>query len=108
MEYATQDQAQTAIQTLSNKELMGRLVYVREVRPVAMYHGPSAHTSRTVNLSLASRVKLPAEAVAASTAVWAEVDSAAVEVSVADTVVVEEVVVTNSTSQTCVTCGFFC
>ena len=31
MEYATRDQAQQAIQTLSNQSLMGRLVYVREV-----------------------------------------------------------------------------
>ena len=32
VEYATRDQAQNAIQTLSNQSLMGRLVYVREVR----------------------------------------------------------------------------
>ena len=31
VEYATRDQAQTAINTLSNQNLMGRLVYVREV-----------------------------------------------------------------------------
>ncbi len=31
VEYATRDQAQQAIQTLSNQSLMGRLVYVREV-----------------------------------------------------------------------------
>lgn len=32
VEYATREQAQQAIQTLSNQSLMGRLVYVREVR----------------------------------------------------------------------------
>ena len=32
MEYATRDQAQQAVSTLSNQNLMGRLVYVREVR----------------------------------------------------------------------------
>ncbi|KAI0381058.1 RNA-binding domain-containing protein [Hypomontagnella monticulosa] len=32
VEYATRDQAQTAVQTLSNQNLMGRLVYVREDR----------------------------------------------------------------------------
>ena len=32
VEYATRDQAQTAINTLSNQNLMGRLIYVREVR----------------------------------------------------------------------------
>lgn len=31
MEYAARDQAQNAINTLSNQNLMGRLVYVREV-----------------------------------------------------------------------------
>lgn len=31
VEYATREQAQTAVQTLSNQNLMGRLVYVREV-----------------------------------------------------------------------------
>lgn len=31
MEYATRDQAQNAVNTLSNQSLMGRLVYVREV-----------------------------------------------------------------------------
>lgn len=31
MEYATKDQAQLAVNTLSNQNLMGRLVYVREV-----------------------------------------------------------------------------
>ena len=31
MEYATRDQAQNAVNTLSNQNLMGRLVYVREV-----------------------------------------------------------------------------
>ena len=33
VEYATRDQAQQAVSTLSNQNLMGRLVYVREVRP---------------------------------------------------------------------------
>ena len=32
VEYATREQAQTAINTLSNQNLMGRLIYVREVR----------------------------------------------------------------------------
>lgn len=34
VEYATRDQAQTAVNTLSNQNLMGRLVYVREVSSV--------------------------------------------------------------------------
>jgi hypothetical protein len=32
VEYATREQAQTAVATLSNQNLMGRLIYVREVR----------------------------------------------------------------------------
>ena len=32
VEYATREQAQSAVSTLSNQNLMGRLVYVREVR----------------------------------------------------------------------------
>jgi hypothetical protein len=32
VEYATREQAQQAVTTLSNQNLMGRLVYVREVR----------------------------------------------------------------------------
>jgi RNA recognition motif-containing protein len=31
VEYATREQAQHAVNTLSNQNLMGRLVYVREV-----------------------------------------------------------------------------
>lgn len=31
VEYATREQAQNAVNTLSNQTLMGRLVYVREV-----------------------------------------------------------------------------
>lgn len=34
MEYATREQAQQAVNTLSNQNLMGRLVYVREVDPL--------------------------------------------------------------------------
>ena len=41
VEYATKDQAQLAVNTLSNQNLMGRLVYVREVwkppSPVNIY-----------------------------------------------------------------------
>ena len=32
VEYATREQAQQAVATLSNQNLMGRLIYVREVR----------------------------------------------------------------------------
>lgn len=32
VEYATREEAQQAVNTLSNQNLMGRLVYVREVQ----------------------------------------------------------------------------
>lgn len=35
VEYATREQAQQAVNTLSNQNLMGRLVYVREVRSIS-------------------------------------------------------------------------
>lgn len=38
MEYATREQAQNAVNTLSNQNLMGRLVYVREVSPLDISH----------------------------------------------------------------------
>lgn len=40
VEYATRDQAQQAVNTLSNQNLMGRLVYVREVS-LASHGGPT-------------------------------------------------------------------
>lgn len=38
VEYATREQAQQAVNTLSNQNLMGRLVYVREVCPGLGHH----------------------------------------------------------------------
>ena len=38
VEYATREQAQQAVSTLSNQNLMGRLVYVREVRTIDTLH----------------------------------------------------------------------
>jgi hypothetical protein len=43
VEYATREQAQQAVTTLSNQNLMGRLVYVREVRVCA---SPRSSTNR--------------------------------------------------------------
>ena len=43
MEYATREQAQNAVATLSNQNLMGRLVYVREDREAEpRFTNPSA------------------------------------------------------------------
>lgn len=43
VEYQTRDQAQNAVNTLSNQNLMGRLVYVREVRVSISIFGHNAH-----------------------------------------------------------------
>ena len=70
MEYATREQAQNAVATLSNQNLMGRLVYVREVRqPAERSTYASANAScRTVRPSLDSLVPRVAAAVVASLA----------------------------------------
>lgn len=70
VEYATREQAQQAVNTLSNQNLMGRLVYVREVCwiPSDTKNGID-HTGRIVRPSLVSSAVLPAansEAAAAS------------------------------------------
>ncbi|KAI9725163.1 MAG: hypothetical protein M1828_003505 [Chrysothrix sp. TS-e1954] len=47
VEYATRDQAQEAVNTLSNSELMGRLVYVREDREAEpRFTGPAPPPAR--------------------------------------------------------------
>jgi RNA recognition motif-containing protein len=40
VEYATKDEAQNAINTLSNRSLMGRLIYVREVSSLTLRPSP--------------------------------------------------------------------
>ena len=68
MEYATRDQAQNAVNSLSNQNLMGRLVYVREVRTHRLLERLTAvaHISshRTVKQSPASAAVVKAEAAA--------------------------------------------
>jgi RNA recognition motif-containing protein len=57
VEYSTKDEAQTAINTLSNRNLMGRLIYVREVRiPTLTYSSSTDTDHRTARLSRASTV----------------------------------------------------
>ncbi|KAL2024793.1 hypothetical protein VTK56DRAFT_5614 [Thermocarpiscus australiensis] len=46
VEYATREQAQQAVQQLSNQNLMGRLVYVREDREAEPRFGPPGGASR--------------------------------------------------------------
>ena len=53
VEYATRDQAQQAVNTLSNQNLMGRLVYVREVRIF------KPHTIYTIPLLFQRPLTLP-------------------------------------------------
>jgi hypothetical protein len=72
VEYATREQAQNAVNTLSNQNLMGRLVYVREVHtipPRDTSENCAYHPGRIVRPSLVSSAVLPAaisEAAAAS------------------------------------------
>ena len=92
MEYATRDQAQHAVNTLSNQNLMGRLVYVREVRvdtvPSLNFWGYTGtdFLSRTAKQSLVSALNnnqghhmgaqealVPAIKVVDLEVVWAEV-----------------------------------
>jgi RNA recognition motif-containing protein len=49
VEYATREQAQQAVATLSNQNLMGRLIYVREVR-----HPPSHYGTYVASVLLTS------------------------------------------------------
>lgn len=52
VEYATREQAQNAVATLSNQNLMGRLVYVREVcRHWKLHPWPSNQTCPDVLIS---------------------------------------------------------
>lgn len=63
MEYATREQAQNAVATLSNQNLMGRLVYVREVRTENVESDLEIllkARNRTVRLSLDSSARLQA------------------------------------------------
>lgn len=72
VEYATREQAQNAVNTLSNQNLMGRLVYVREVHTIPQRdtnENCAYHPGRIVRPSLVSSAVLPAaisEAAAAS------------------------------------------
>src|SRR6266480_423328 len=45
VEYATREQAQNAVNTLSNQNLMGRLVYVREDRAERPFSNPTPRGS---------------------------------------------------------------
>ena len=88
VEYATRDQAQQAIQSLSNQTLMGRLVYVREVWELPCHLtyaisdiSPPARTAR-LNHALPARlleVILAALPVAVATQVVATAAEAEVE-----------------------------
>ena len=98
VEYATRDQAQTAINTLSNQNLMGRLIYVREVSgPVIEVKSRLTTRCRIVRQSHAFKLLVAKAAVAAvvatkAMAAFAEVAVAMVADVVAITKATEEVV----------------
>lgn len=90
VEYATRDQAQNAVATLSNQNLMGRLVYVREVRMTAfaLLRGCTLRFSRTGNPSPASMLLVVAvEATAQVPALWDTAAAAAAAATAAQWVV---------------------
>ncbi len=67
VEYATREQAQNAVATLSNQNLMGRLVYVREVsyptlRPLSQPGAKVLDRIVRPNLALDPRASLAEEA----------------------------------------------
>lgn len=64
MEYATRDQAQQAVNTLSNQNLMGRLVYVREVSHLPLTAVKCSSISRTKQRYIA-RIVRPSRALQA-------------------------------------------
>ena len=61
VEYATRDQAQQAVNTLSNQNLMGRLVYVREVCTIDNLLGwtTKALVPMLIHLRLGPRIRTP-------------------------------------------------
>jgi RNA recognition motif-containing protein len=100
VEYATREQAQNAIQTLSNQSLMGRLVYVREVsssRTEKKSQITDRKRIRTARPSLDSPDLPPAATSVAAVAAAALVVVAAT-VALATTAVVPWVVVANVSS----------
>jgi RNA recognition motif-containing protein len=105
VEYATREEAQNAVTTLSNQQLMGRLVYVREVfeRPSKSSHSLTLHRIEKQNPDLHP----PTHAAAVSQALWAAAAAAALATAVLLMVEaaewVEVPVGASSTSQTFVT-----
>jgi len=71
VEYATREQAQNAVATLSNQNLMGRLVYVREVRLVANQIRATQESNRHHRIERPSRDSIkPPGAEEATPAPW--------------------------------------
>lgn len=70
VEYATREQAQNAVATLSNQNLMGRLVYVREASPPWDTNWLLLISDRTARLSHASAPPEELSPAAASAAEW--------------------------------------
>jgi hypothetical protein len=110
VEYATREQAQQAVNTLSNQNLMGRLVYVREVNLPAVFSESfvkqgadnGSFKTRTVKLNLALLAH-PRESSVAAEVVLAEVSAAAAAAAAALAVVDDR-----SMFPTFVTLSLFC
>lgn len=85
VEYATKDQARTAVDTLSNQNLMGRLIYVREVSAAVNMEPSVARIDTIPRIEKQSHVLVPAEAVAVVVAVAMAAAAAAWVVAVRST-----------------------
>ena len=108
MEYATRDQAQQAIATLSNQSLMGRLVYVREVwhriltalyrflikqyrtekpNPDSLAHPPEAISAEACEVASKLEVLVPVLVALATAIRWEVVQEAVADSSTSPTLV---------------------
>jgi hypothetical protein len=108
VEYATREQAQQAVNTLSNQNLMGRLVYVREVWTTAKAKSTTTLTfqNRTVRPNLDSQVRQQAAEAVTKVVPDAAVSEVDLEVAWVPAVVLEAAV--KSTSPTFVSFQFLC
>lgn len=102
VEYATREQAQHAVQTLSNQNLMGRLVYVREVSRLTRDAAQQLTRSPYHRIAKPSRASLLPPPSAAEATVECAVDSMAARTALVPALVlaVLEAVDASSTSPT--------
>ena len=77
VEYVTREQAQQAVNSLSNQNLMGRLVYVREVGAIAFPGSPTTSSRANCRLRIVKPSRALLDSLAAVAATRALVAGAA-------------------------------